>query len=142
MEQGNALLQFVHKNAEMGQGTIPQVLEVVEEPKLRNALQSQLNEYESIAGRAETLLRQRGMEPNEGGEMREFVSGMMIRAKTLKDRSPSHIAEMMIQGSTMGTIQMTRRLHTCEAADGEVLLLAHKLLRTEESNIEQMKEFL
>ena len=32
MEQGSALLQFVHKNAEMGKGTIPQVLEVVEEP--------------------------------------------------------------------------------------------------------------
>ena len=70
------------------------------------------------------------------------MSGMMIRAKTLTDRSPSRIAEMMIQGSTMGTIQMTRRLHSCEAADAEALLLAHKLLRTEENNIEQMKEFL
>ena len=142
MEQGNALLQFVHKNAEMGRGTIPQVLEVVEEPKLRTALRGQLNEYEAIANRAENLLQQRGIVPNETGEMREFMSGVMIRAKTLTDRSASHIAEMMIQGSTMGTIQMTRRLHTCEAADGEVLLLAHKLLRTEESNIEQMKEFL
>ena len=142
MEQGNALLQFVHKNAEMGRGTIPQVLEVVEEPKLRTVLRGQLNEYEAIANRAENLLQQRGIVPNETGEMREFMSGVMIRAKTLTDRSASHIAEMMIQGSTMGTIQMTRRLHNCEAADGEALLLAHKLLRTEENNIEQMKEFL
>ena len=44
MEQGNALLQFVHKNAEMGKGTIPQVLELVEDPKLRGALNSQLGE--------------------------------------------------------------------------------------------------
>ena len=142
MEQGNALLQFVHKNAEMGRWTIPQVFEVVEEPKLRTALRGQLNEYEAIANRAENLLQQRGIVPNETGEMREFMSGVMIRAKILTDRSASHIAEMMIQGSTMGTIQMTRRLHNCEAADGEALLLAHKLLRTEENNIEQMKEFL
>ena len=142
MEQGSALLQFVHKNAEMGKGTIPQVLEVVEEPKLRGALKSQLGEYEAIAARAERLLQKRGIAPHESGEMREFMSGVMIRCKTLADRSPSHIAEMMIQGSTMGTIQMTRRLHNCEAADGEALLLAHKLLRTEENNIEQMKEFL
>ena len=92
MEQGNALLQFVHKNAEMGKGTIPQVLEVVEEPRLRSALQGQLNEYEAIAGRAEHLMQQRGMAPSEAGEMREFMSGMMIRAKTLTDRSPSRIA--------------------------------------------------
>ena len=52
MEEGSALLQFVHKNAEMGKGTIPQVLEVVEEPRLREALKSQLGEYEVIAARA------------------------------------------------------------------------------------------
>ena len=142
MEQGSTLLQFVHKNAEMGRGAIPQVLEVVEEPKLRAALNRQLEEYETISNRAEALLHQRGLSPGESGEMREFMSGVMIRAKTLTDRSPSHIAEMMIQGSTMGTIQMTRCLHNCEAADAEALLLAHKLLRTEENNIEQMKEFL
>ena len=141
-EQGGTLLRFVHKNAEMGRGTIPQVLEVVEEPKLRTALKGQLGEYVTIASRAALLMEQRGIAPNEAGEMREFMSGMMIRFKTLADRSPSHIAEMMIQGSTMGAIQMLRRLHACEAADGEALLLAHKLLRTEESNIEQMKEFL
>ena len=142
MEEGSALLQFVHKNAEMGKGTIPQVLEVVEEPRLREALKSQLGEYEVIAARAARLMGKRGVAPSAAGEMREFMSGVMIRCKTLADRSPSHIAEMMIQGSTMGTIQMTRRLHNCEAADGEALLLAHKLLRTEENNIEQMKEFL
>ena len=142
MEQGNALLQFVHKNAEMGKSTIPQVLDVVEEPKLRGALKNQLGEYETIANRAENLMRQRGIAPDEAGEMREFMSGMTIRFKTLAGRSSSHIAEMMIQGSTMGTIRMARRLHSCEAADGEALLLAHKLLRTEENNIEQMKEFL
>ena len=142
MEQGNALLKYVHKNAEMGKGTIPQVLEVVEDEKLRQALSSQLSEYETIARRSEQLLEQRGVDLNEAGELRDFMSGVMIRAKTLTDRSPSHIAEMMIQGSTMGTIQMTRKIHSCEAADGEALLLAHKLLRTEESNIEQMKNFL
>ena len=32
-EQGGTLLRFVHKNAEMGRGTIPQVLEAVETDK-------------------------------------------------------------------------------------------------------------
>ena len=142
MEQGNALLQFVHKNAEMGRGTIPQVLEAVEEPKLRAALKGQLGEYVTIAGRAEKLMRQRGIAPSETGEMREFMSGMMIRAQTLTDKSPSHVAEMMIRGSTMGTIQMTRELHRWEAAEEETIALAKKLLQIEERNIQQMKKFL
>ena len=35
MEQGNKLLRAVRKNAEMGLGTIPEVLEVTGDPALR-----------------------------------------------------------------------------------------------------------
>ncbi len=142
MEEGNALLRYVHKNAEMGRGTIPQVLDITADPDLRVALRSQLREYESISSQAETLLERRGCAPRDPGNMRDFVSGMMIKMKTMGDKSPSHIAEMMIQGSTMGTIQMTRRLHGCEAADEEAISLAQRLLKTEEQNIQQMKQYL
>ena len=142
MEEGNALLRFVHKNAEMGKGTIPQVLDVTADPDLRVTLAEQLQEYTSISSKAEALLERRGCEVRDPSNMRDFVSGMMIKMKTMSDKSPSHIAEMMIQGSTMGTIQMTRRLHSCEAADEEAISLARRLLKTEENNIEQMKQYL
>ena len=142
MNTGDTLLRNVHKNAEMGKGTIPQVLEVTQTPALRKALEHQLQEYEKVADRAQNLLQQRGLEAEDPGDLKDFMSGLMIRAKTMTDRSPSHIAEMMIQGSTMGTIQMARKLHSCETADEEAAELANELLRIEEQNIQQMKEFL
>ena len=142
MSQGVNLLQHVYRNAEMGRGTIPQVMQVSADPALRSILGDQLREYERISRQTGQILEQRGSPPQGSGEMRDFVSGVMIRMKTLTDKSASHIAEMMIQGSTMGTIQMTRQLHSCEAADGEALALALRLLRTEENNIAQMKRFL
>ena len=143
MDNSVDLLQFVHKNAEMGCGTIPKVLELVEEPKLREVLDRQLKEYTDIAGQAEAAIRRRGQRPQEPGAVSEAMSDAALWAKTAADRSPSHIAEMMIRGSTMGTVQMTRRIHNNrEQSDREVMDLAGRLLKTEESNIQQLKQFL
>lgn len=143
MPENTELLQFVHKNAEMGKGTIPKVLELVKEPKLRQVLSRQLTEYGDIAARAATAIRRRGGQPEDPGQLSEAMSGLALRAKTMGDRSPSHIAEMMIQGSTMGTVQMTRRIHGLkDRGDQEAIGLAEQLLKTEESNIQQLKGFL
>ena len=53
------------------------------------------------------------------------------------------MAERMIQGSTMGAVQMTRRLHQLTGrADPALVELGQRLLRTEEQNIQEMKRFL
>ena len=61
----------------------------------------------------------------------------------MTNQSASHIAEMMIKGSTMGTVQMTKRIHDLkDKGDQEAVELAERLLKTEENNIQQLKSFL
>ena len=123
--------------------SISSAMEPMEEPKLREVLDRQLKEYTDIAGQAEAAIRRRGQRPQEPGAVSEAMSDAALWAKTAGDRSPSHIAEMMIRGSTMGTVQMTRRIHNNrEQSDREVMDLAARLLKTEESNIQQLKQFL
>lgn len=143
MSENTELLQFVHKNAEMGRGTIPKVAELVKEPDFHRALEHQLEEYSKIASQAEAAIRRRGGEPQEPGQISEAMSDLTLKIKTMTDQSPSHIAEMMIRGSTMGVVQMTRRIHELkDRGDREAVELARRLLKTEENNIQQLKEFL
>lgn len=143
MSKNTELLQFVHKNAEMGCGTIPKVLEMVEEPELRRTLNRQLEEYSQIAGEAEQAIRLRGGTPQNPGQLSEAMSDLALKAKTMTNQSASHIAEMMIKGSTMGTVQMTKRIHDLkDKGDQEAVELAERLLKTEENNIQQLKSFL
>lgn len=96
MDPSGALLSFIHKNAAMGVGAIPQAM-----------------------------------------------SAAMLRAQSMLDPSTSRLAERMIQGSTMGAVQMTRRLHQFTGrADPALVELGQRLLRTEEQNIQEMKRFL
>ena len=66
----------------------------------------------------------------------------MSTMKAMTDRSSTNIAEMMIQGSTMGVTKSLRTIRDCDLRDGQVRDLADKLLYTEQSNIEEMKKFL
>ena len=66
----------------------------------------------------------------------------MINMKTLTDKSPSHLSEMLIQGSIMGIIDVTKRINQYDDADKDVLDLANRLLEFEKDNQEEWKKFL
>ena len=58
------------------------------------------------------------------------------------DDSRSKIAEMMIQGTTMGIVKTIRHLRDYEGDDQQALELGRRLLQTQESNVEKMKAYL
>lgn len=66
----------------------------------------------------------------------------MSFVKTAADDSPSKIAEMMINGSTMGVTKITKGISGYSGKNKNITSLADKLLKTEQNNIEEMKRFL
>lgn len=136
------LLNHIYQTAEMGQDGIRSVLKYAGEPKLVDALNSQLTEYEKLQNSAGAMLQQRGEPPKGIGAMAKMSSEAMAAIKTLTDHSVSNIAAMMIQGNTMGVTKSLRTLRSCDLKDERVRDLAHKLLKTERANIEEMKQFL
>lgn len=51
------------------------------------------------------------------------------------NKSPSHISEMMIRGSTMGIVDITKKIKEYDDADKVILNLANDLLKFEQRNI-------
>lgn len=136
------LLQWIHKNAEMGCLTIPQVLNLTEDPKLAKVLQSQFREYDSISSESARMVREKGKKPHDPSPFSLAMSDMMLRFRSSGKDATSRLSEMMIRGSTMGTIQMTKRLKDCPDADGNLQALGKRLLQTEERNIQELKKLL
>lgn len=138
----NQLLNHIYQTAEMGGEGIRSVLKYTEEPKLADALNSQLTEYEKLQNAAGSLLQARGEPPKGLSPMAKASSEVMSTVKAMTDRSAANIAEMMIQGSTMGVTKSLRTIRDCDVHDDTVRRLADKLLKTEQANIEEMKRFL
>ena len=143
MNDQEALLSSIHKNAAMGIISIPQAMRLPQSRPMSQALNSQLKEYRTIAAQAQRYAAAQGKALSAPGTAARRMSGAMLRAQTVLDPSTSRLAELMIKGSTMGTVQMTRDLHQYGGkADRALMELGGRLLRTEEANIQQMKRFL
>ena len=144
MDPSGALLSFIHKNAAMGVGAIPQAMSLPQSRAMVPALDRQLREYRAIAAQSQAYARAHGRRELRGpGTAALAMSAAMLRAQSMLDPSTSRLAERMIQGSTMGAVQMTRRLHQLTGrTDPALVELGQRLLRTEEQNIQEMKRFL
>ncbi len=141
-DTNTALLDFIYQNAEMGKQTIPQLLDSAEDPEFRRVLSSQLREYEDICHAAKDMLHQEETGVKGVGPMAKISSYLSVNFNLMIDKTTSHMAEMMMKGSNMGIIEITQKLKKYPDADSAVLSLGHKLLKTEERNVEQLKKFL
>ena len=138
----NELLQYVHKTADMGCSGLEDVLNYVESRGLKKVLNAQLTEYEKLRNQAALMLRARGETPSDTGAMAKISAKMMSAGKLMADRSDSKIAEMTIQGNTMGVTKTIKHLHDYAGKDSAVRELTKKLLATEEENARQLRPFL
>ena len=88
------------------------------------------------------MLRELGGQPENISAMSKISSQMMTTMKTMTDSSVSHIADMMIQGSSMGVTKIIQHKNDYDQSNPRITALADKLLKTEQNNIEELKKFL
>ena len=137
--QTTTLLNDVFQNAQMGVDSTQRLIELVEDKPFQSVLIAQRNRYQDVYDRTLQLSDQ---ELKGKKTLQKLSSTMMINLQTIKDKTPSHLAGMMIQGNTMGVIDMTKSLRENQAADPPVLALAQDLLSMQKGNIEEMKPYL
>lgn len=142
MKTEKDLLSSILKTTQMGQSGIRCVMDYAEDEKLKQALHSQLKEYDEVENRAQALARDRNWQVNELAPVVKSMSSMMSKMKLQYGDIDSKIADMMILGNTRGHIKGLRNLHKCEVQDGGLQTLAKDLLKYEEENIRQMQPFL
>lgn len=135
-------LQYVHKTADMGCQGIEAVLARIENSEIRGVLLHQQSEYQKIRKEAAKLLEQDDDAPENVGAMERMSAQAMSAMKLAMDDSPENVAEMTIQGTTMGVVKTLRHLRDLPHGDNRVRALGEKLLTAQENNVEQMKKFL
>lgn len=135
-------LNKIYQNAQMGSNSITYVSEKTDDTELLLQLQIQLQEYNEIASEAADALLENDNIPKEKGPFAQVGLWSSVQMNTLVDKSASHIAEMMMQGNSMGVIDMAKALRKYKNADKETVALGEKLIKTEEENFQRMKPFL
>lgn len=136
------LLEKTYQNASIGISAMEAVLHKSMNTELNHALHKQLKDYHDIADKTKEQLLKNGAKVKDNPKYEKIVMKGNVKMNTLINSSESHIAQMVIQGSTMGITQMTKLLNAKADADGTSTEIAKEFIHKEQDNIETMKKFL
>ena len=142
-EQNIELLNDIYQDTKMGEESIKNILPSVEDKELLEHFQAQMSGYSEYYNKARELLAKQQEIPKENGMMEKMMVGMSTKVNTLIDKTPSHLAEMVIQGCNMGVIQMTKHLNQYDdQAENEVVKLARDVMKFEEESAKKLQKYL
>lgn len=145
MQSANSRAKIVdelYKISKMGMEASEIILPDVKHEELRAQIVKQDKNYQSIAEKSKDILVKIGNEPTEkSGITKQMLRGS-IKMNTLFNKNPQHIAELMISGTTMGIIDMTKAINRFPDDDVQNRKLAEEYIDTEQKNIESLKKFL
>ena len=142
MINSNELLDSINSTVQMGQIGIRSVLDTSVSTPLRDALRSQLREYDLLETQAHQIAASRGWELHDVNPAIRKLTNAMTKVRLSHGNAETKIAAMMIRGNTRGMIIGYKDLHKCSGADSQVLSISQKLLDCETENIRQMQGFL
>ena len=137
-------LDSLYKNVKMGADSIIDLMPKTKDSGMREEMTAELEHYEKFAKQARDILFKHGDEPKEESIMTKAMTKMGIAMNTMMDTTTSHIADMMIQGATMGVTDTTKLVREYEntSCSEDALALARDTIKYQEESIERLKKFL
>lgn len=134
----------LYKNISMGTDAILHLLPKVKDHEMKTTMTAAMCYYEKAAGKVKEILAEAGVPAEQEPLMTRTMARMGIAMNTALDATSSHVAQMMIEGSTMAITEMTRLCHRFEKEKdcAPLLEIAHGLSEFEESHIEKLKAYL
>lgn len=119
MKEKYELYEHVYQDAEMSCYTIEKLSSNLKEKdnKIKKILEDILKEYTAWKDKAKNELEENGQKIEEKGMLSKMMAGMGIKKEVKSDNSDSSIADLLIQGISMGSIDAEKKL---KAYDQEV----------------------
>ncbi len=134
------LLTSVYQNAEIAVQSIENLLSIVKDDNLKEELKKERRSYIGFFKYCREVDTKKELKENNFFEKSRLW--LSIKMTTVFDKSTRHIAEMMLLGTVMGTLQCYKDLSDHKKSNEEVLSLTNELLKMQERYFNRLKRFL
>lgn len=145
MNVNNELLEYMYKDAAMASYTITELIRDLKgkDNKIFKTIEDILKEYQEFESMFKEKLLKENVELKEQGAFSKMMANMGIKKEVKSDNSDASIADMLIKGISMGSLNIDKKISQYdEAIDKDVLKLAEKFKKFQENSIEKLKEYL
>ena len=141
-EQTRKLLEECCVGCKMAVESFGQVKEYVKDTRFRELIDEQIAKHQKLEDEAVSLLKNSGIEAKSPGVMASAMSWFTTEMKLAFNSDNLQIARLLIDGCTMGIKTLGEKVNQYDKADKKASDLADRIIRTEESLLKELKDFL
>ncbi len=136
------LLNEIYQSAQTGIRAAKIMMDKTENKPLKDELISQYKDYTGISAIAEKNLTENNILPKDINPITKATMWGSVQLNTITDKTPSKICEIIINGTNMGIVEMTKNLHRFTNSDSNSQNLAKEFIKNEEYHIDRLKGML
>lgn len=136
------LLRECDAGVKMGVSSIGDVLEYVQDARLKKHLTDCKDEHDKLSSEIEKELERYGDDGKEPNPMAKGMSWMKTNIKLTVNESDNTIAELMTDGCNMGVKSLNKYLNEYKAADERSKDITKRLINLEERLAIDIREYL
>ena len=142
VEKTKQVMSDLYKNVTMAQNCVKTLLPYVENQETTKTLHKQVEQYDHYVEKLDALCETLNFDPTPAPKALITMANMGIKAKMLTDKSITHVAKIMLQGTLNGIIDLYRLIKENDDIHPDVNLMEKQILRYEEGCFEAMKGML
>ena len=143
MNENNELLEYIYQDSEMAKYSIEKLINELKgkDNKIIKTLEDILKKYEEYYKSIKKQLK--GVKAKPIGMMAKMGSSLGIKKEVISDNSDASIADMLIKGISMGTLDMEKKISQYdEIADKKTIKLTKEFLEFQNETINSLKKYL
>ena len=145
MNEKIEIYKHIYQDSEMCISSIEELKKDLNDKdnKIKGTLDEIIKGFIKYEKESKKLLNKMDSAPEKEGMFAKMMANMGIKKEVSSDNSDSHIAEVMIQGISMGSINMEKKIDNYkDKLDHGDIKYAKKFLDYEKDCIVKLKEYL
>lgn len=145
MDENLEMMELIYKTASMGHTSCENLITELKtkENKTKKVVEEINKKYEYFEKESCKILKKYKKEPKTAGIMADMMNKMGIKKEVMDDNSDPSIASMLIQGLTMGNLELDKKINNYKGIiEKKNLNIAEEFKKFGEIYIEKLKKYL
>ena len=146
MDESLEIVNHIYKDSEMAISTLTKLSNTLEKKdnKIKDTVEDIIKGYERYFKDAKKILNKNNCKKEKNGIVTKVMANMGIDKEVRDDNSDSAMADMLIKGVSMGSIDLEKKLkkYKDKEIDDKALELANNFKDFQDDIIKKLKEYL
>lgn len=145
MDENIELLTYLYQDADMALDNLTMLINKInkKDNKIKKVIEGLIKGYENYLTKVKNYIKENNYDIQPKPLISKMGAYFGINMEVMKDNSDSRLADMLIQGLTMGVLNVTKKIDTFKGdADKEVIALAKEFKKFQQEGIEFLKKYL